>query len=87
MVWPLTIARVPIPISANALPAIAMIDLGPHVKVFYTYVITIIIKFIVEWCATHYSMGVSVIFQAIIFINVTVYVHNKQPWPVFYWPA
>lgn len=48
------IDRVPIPSCVNALTVIVMINVGPCVKVFYTYIISIIIKFIVEWRAMQY---------------------------------
>lgn len=79
----LWIARVPIPSSVNALTAIVMINLGPHAKVFYTYIITIIIKFIVEWRAMQYHGRFIRSNYCYKRATVTVDLHNKLPRPIY----
>lgn len=65
------------------LNAIVMINLGPHVKVFHTCVITIIIKFIVEWRARQYHGRFIHSNYCYKRATVTLCLHNKLPRPIY----
>lgn len=55
-------------------------------NVFYTYIITIIIKFIVEWRAMQYHGRFIHSNYCYKRATVTVYLHNMLPRPIYYDP-
>lgn len=85
MVWPFY-RQSQTPRSVNALTAIVMIHLSPHAKVFYSYIITIIINLIVKWRALQYHgrfiCGNYCCERATVMLYLHNKLHNKLPRPI-----